>query len=1275
MPDGQVVFEITGDKKPISQTLKETTQEIEKESQKWDKSVKRSTDEMEKSFGKALDTQRIKNWALEAGRYVVDFAKQAISAASDLQEVQNVVDVTFGESGAGKIETWARKAGAQFGLTETQAKRFTSTLGAMMKSAGLAGPEIVNMSTDLAGLAADMASFYNLDFDTAFQKIRSGISGETEPLKQLGINMSVANLQAFALQKGITTAFDKMSQGEQTVLRYQYLMQATADAQGDFARTSDGYANSLRMFQTNIETLKTTLGSSFLDVVGQAVGGLNEFLALLLPDESKKTVLDDFNAIDLDTAEKLSQIRQTAGEARDLINVLNDIQGDVASKNLQDVAEAANELNIDSGSRWGNLVNALQDAGVIEDNFGSAGMGAAGANLSELAKTLSSDAPASEKVSAWKLLIDTLSDNADSLSAITGTGAAETAQWLNDLAVAADRINPNDASAWEALFDQLQRGLPNLKIDGTAEGISTVAEAAGALKTGASAKWESFISALQDAGVIRDVFGDKTLGDNVVSLVENFNAYAPGEDKAKAWRDMLGALKDNSDALAALTGQSATETAAWLDKMAAAANSIDVNSADAWAALIAEFEKGFPNVDFGDAAENLGSVADAAKKLGLSTGAKWRSLLDAMQDAGILKTSFNDATVAENIGKISSAFSDNALPKDKINAWDTLLSTLMANADGLSALSDQSAEETKKWLEDLAAGANQLDPMKAESWESLFTSLISGLPGLENSNAGKAFFDALTGNFLAMGNQSGEAASGLAALGLTTDEIDTKQKQWLETCRRLVQTIPGLNEIINTETGEVNGGTQAISDYVTEWQEAQEKMALWKAHYARGDALEERRSQEYLYQLDKMTAEERVKRLQAEYERLGGDDTLNRLFSREQNGILSRRRFALSDNEEEAAMRSAYIALRDARAEAVRAGKDYEKQVADNAAAVQAYVDEGEALKTQYGELADQAQGAAAETSALSDAQMDAATTAVQQLAPALAALADYYEDVRKATAQQVDSAIGGFEKIVTPAERTRAKLVDLNKQLAKAEDKSVIQIQIADANSSLPSIQNMTKALQDQLEYINEYQRNLDEARRRGVSEDLLATLSDGSVESADYLAALATAGKGEVEILNQAWKDVQAGKETFTDALTAQKLAADETFDGIVAKANETVTALDMADGARDALSSTIEGMALGISDALPSVTAQVDAVLEQMQRLSAFGGFSFSGGALAFGGSSGGVNYDALGDTIRSSAPKAGGSVYLNGRAVGAVVSAEMGNSYRALARSGVQYTSEP
>ena len=110
-----------------------------------------------------------------------------------------------------------------------QAKKYTSTLGAMMKSSGLTGKAVTSMSTDLAGLAADMASFYNLDFETAFEKIRSGISGETEPLKQLGINMSVANLEAYALSQGITKSYESMTQAEQVTLRYNYLMQATRD--------------------------------------------------------------------------------------------------------------------------------------------------------------------------------------------------------------------------------------------------------------------------------------------------------------------------------------------------------------------------------------------------------------------------------------------------------------------------------------------------------------------------------------------------------------------------------------------------------------------------------------------------------------------------------------------------------------------------------------------------------------------------------------------------------------------------------------------------------------------------------------------------------------------------------------------------------------------------------------------------------------------------------------------------------------------------------------
>ena len=183
MADGQVVFEITADGKRAIASVKDITNAIDRETRNWDRATQQSTANLESSFMGAVKKIAAGISAAKVGQAILNWGKAAIDAASDLAEVQNVVDVTFGD-GAKQIESWAKTAGKQFGLTETQAKKFTSTLGAMMKSAGMSGDEIVGMSTDLAGLAADMASFYNLDFETAFQKIRSGISGETEPLKQ-----------------------------------------------------------------------------------------------------------------------------------------------------------------------------------------------------------------------------------------------------------------------------------------------------------------------------------------------------------------------------------------------------------------------------------------------------------------------------------------------------------------------------------------------------------------------------------------------------------------------------------------------------------------------------------------------------------------------------------------------------------------------------------------------------------------------------------------------------------------------------------------------------------------------------------------------------------------------------------------------------------------------------------------------------------------------------------------------------------------------------------
>ena len=207
------------------------------------------------------------------GTALVGAGGYAVKLASDLDEVQNVVDTTFGKN-AGKINEWAKNAATAFGMSELQAKQFNGTIGAMIKSMGLSDEQVLSMSMSLTGLVGDFASFYNLDHETAFEKIRSGISGETEPLKQLGINMSVANLEAYALAQGIDKSYNSMTQAEQATLRYNYLLSVSKDAQGDFAKTSDSFANQLRIAKLNVEDLASGIGEILIPSVNDGLGEL-----------------------------------------------------------------------------------------------------------------------------------------------------------------------------------------------------------------------------------------------------------------------------------------------------------------------------------------------------------------------------------------------------------------------------------------------------------------------------------------------------------------------------------------------------------------------------------------------------------------------------------------------------------------------------------------------------------------------------------------------------------------------------------------------------------------------------------------------------------------------------------------------------------------------------------------------------------------------------------------------------------------------------------------
>ena len=1003
--DGQIVFEVTADGRHAIADIKDITRQIEGETKKWDKSVKESTDGMDKSFSSLL--KKLSVAAIGAGivNGLKNIMSSAIEAASELEEVQNVVDVTFGDN-ANQVEKWAKNAGTQFGLTETQAKRFSSTMGAMLKSSGLAGEQIVDVSTDLAGLAADMASFYNLDFDTAFQKIRSGISGQTMPLKELGIDMSVATLNAFALKQGLTKTFSEMSQGEQTMLRYQYLMSATADAQGDFARTSDGYANSMRKLETNIDALKTKLGQPFLDVVAQAVGALNGFLEALMPDESKRTVLDDFADIDLKTEAKLEQIRATAEEARLLTDQLDAIGGsktDQAGSKIQQLATDLAGINLDQGK-----------AGIVKD----------------------------------------------------------------------------------------------------------------------------FIT-----------------------------------------------------------------------------------------------------------------------------------------------------TLANNIGTISD-------------------------------LQGTDADGAKAWLEGIAESADKLDPNDAEGWETLLNTIKEGLPGIENTDFGASFFAALGSGFESVSEQSSVLQWAIDTLGNKTNKTTEEQALWLETCKRLVKTIPGLSSIINTETGEIKGGTQAVKDYIKAWEEGQTKLALIGALEQKESALSSRFADLPELQLDMALAQRRLKQQRDKIQKLADDMGITVDFSRLMKVGGNQPNMWTPEQKEFNEAVESYYKLNKASVDATDA---YNRQNDALKEAKQALIE----YRQTIDEMPDTIENVTDATEEWSEEAKANAQTLVDAVTEAMTALDDYVKGVRDSVESGVNSVVKGFSQIETPMMKNRKTVKDLTESMNNLdtssktykEDLKKINDEIAKTNSAQISAQSMGRNLKQQAQYMEDYLANLRKAREIGVSAEILASLSDGSQESYDYLEALAKASPDEVKTINEEYQKVIDKKKELTDELTSQQLTVDQTYQSLADKAKEAVAALDLEETAKENSGKTIAGMAQGIADHVPEVQTAVDNIIAQLERLDGwginidlggFGNINFTTstgkteGSARMGldyvphddyiarlhegekvlsaqeasiyrglanGSLNNVDLEQLGGVMRDNV-KAGGNVYLDGKIVGAVVSESQGRSYKSLRRSGWQ-----
>ena len=229
---------------------------------------------------------------------------KAIDIASDLTEVQNVVDVTFGKSVA-KMEEFAKTSRQTFGISELTAKRYGSQFQAMLKAMdvrsedlikvnkrlaedtvaasemmrkgyNLASNDIADMSINLTKLSADMASFYNQETAATAQRLQAGIiSGQSRALRQYGLDLTMATLQEYALSKGITAKVQSMTQAEKTMLRYQYAMERLSYVQGDFARTANTWANQVKLLKQNFQALGSVVGTGLINAFKPFIQKLN----------------------------------------------------------------------------------------------------------------------------------------------------------------------------------------------------------------------------------------------------------------------------------------------------------------------------------------------------------------------------------------------------------------------------------------------------------------------------------------------------------------------------------------------------------------------------------------------------------------------------------------------------------------------------------------------------------------------------------------------------------------------------------------------------------------------------------------------------------------------------------------------------------------------------------------------------------------------------------------------------------------------------------------
>lgn len=472
--------------------------------------------------------------AIQGARAFLDFAGDAIGAASDLEESTSKATVVFGEF-FDEIEAFAQTGPQALGLANAQALEFAGTFGNLFVALGLSQQAAAELAPEIVQLGADLASFNNIEVTEALDKLRAGLVGEAEPLRVLGVNLTAAATAAKAVELGLASSTNEVSEAAKVQARYALILEQTATAQGDFARTADGIANTQRSLAAEFENFRASVGeallplfASLLEITPAVVDALENTLVPALAGLSASFESVDTGGFIAFLAGLPSGI-QTAGSqfssgAQAFVNAF-DVLGSIAQLDFGDVGEQFRQLGDD-----------------IQDFRGA---GAANEAVQTLIQTLASGR---DPVAA---LESTLVDLGESVSSLTLDQFEPLALQLIEMAIAAGATGPElaaladtilqfgedagfSAAGVEVLADALRGPLAQAQAQASAgdiiaENLRGIGDAAGE----AAPEVETFGAAVASfpASNIADIVDDiESELDRLPGLLEGARTALEGED-------------------------------------------------------------------------------------------------------------------------------------------------------------------------------------------------------------------------------------------------------------------------------------------------------------------------------------------------------------------------------------------------------------------------------------------------------------------------------------------------------------------------------------------------------------------------------------------------------------------------------------------------------------------------------------------------------------------------------------------------------------------------